>query len=291
MRAACVDIGSNTTRLLVADVDRCGLRVVAEERVFTALGSELEADGRIGAAKLAELAAIVRLQVGTARALRADSIRAVATEAVRRAANGRRLVRELAAQTGIEIEILTAGEEARLAFTGAVGMLERPPAASIAVVDVGGGSSELVIGAPDRSISWWQSTPLGSSTIVDRWLPDDPPTPAQLQTASQRAREAVSEMRPPRPERALAVGGSATSLALVAGRVLDGPAFAAALTLLCSEPSGPLGERLGVDPRRMRLLPAGLVLLQAIAARLGLPLLVVRGGLREGLLLSDRGLG
>jgi exopolyphosphatase / guanosine-5'-triphosphate,3'-diphosphate pyrophosphatase len=286
LRAACIDIGSNTTRLLVADVDDGRLEVVTEAKAFTALGRELQAHGRIGAPKLVELVAVVEAQVAAAQRLGAVETRAVATDAVRRAANGRRLAREVAERTGAEIEILSAGEEARLAFTGAVGMLDEPPTGLVGVVDVGGGSSELVVGEPGWAPAWWESVPLGSSSVTDRWLHSDPPRASELAAALDQIRDAVAGLSPPRPGRALAVGGSATSLGCVAGTLLDAPAFARALYLLGTEPSAALGDRIGVDPRRVRLLPAALLLLEAMAARLGVPLTVSRGGIREGLLLE-----
>ena len=127
---------------------------------------------------------------------------------------------------------------------------------------------------------------LGSSSVTDRWLPSDPPRPSELGVALDHVRDAVAGLSPPTPGRALAVGGSATSLGRVAGRLLDGPAFARALYLLGTEPSAALGARIGVDPRRVRLLPGALLLLEAMATRLGVPLTVSRGGIREGLLLE-----
>jgi exopolyphosphatase / guanosine-5'-triphosphate,3'-diphosphate pyrophosphatase len=286
LRAACIDIGSNTTRLLVADVDQGRLEVVTQDKVYTELGRELHAHGRIGASKLGELVAVVEAQVAAAQRLGATQTRAVATAAVRRAANGRRLAREVAERTGTEIEILSAGEEARLAFSGAVGMLDEPPTGLVGVVDVGGGSSELVVGEPGWTPAWWESVPLGSSSVTDRWLHSDPPRPSELGVALERVRDAVERLSPPRPGRGLAVGGSATSLSRVAGRRLDGPAFARALYLLGTEPSAALGARIGVDPRRVRLLPAALLLLEALAAQLDVPLMVSGGGIREGLLLE-----
>jgi exopolyphosphatase/guanosine-5'-triphosphate,3'-diphosphate pyrophosphatase len=286
LRAACIDIGSNTTRLLVADVEAGRLEVVTQATAFTALGRELQAHGRIGAAKLVELTAVVEAQVAVARRHGATQTRAVATAAVRRAANGRRLARELAERTGTRIEVLSAGEEARLAFAGAVGMLAEPPPGLVGVVDVGGGSSELVVGEPGSGPVWWESVGLGSSSVTDRWLLSDPPRPSELGVALEHVRDAVAGMDPPTPGVALAVGGSATSLGRVAGQLLDGPAFARAIYLLKTEPSVALGNRIGVDPRRVRLLPGALLLLEALASRLGLPLTVSRGGIREGLLLE-----
>ena len=168
-----------------------------------------------------------------------------------------------------QIEVLSAGEEARLAFSGAVGMLDEPPTGLVGVVDVGGGSSELVVGEPGSAPTWWESVGLGSSSVTDRWLLSDPPRPSELGVALDHVRDAVAGLSPPTPGCALAVGGSATSLGRVAGRLLDGPAFAKALYLLGTEPSAALGARIGVDPRRVRLLPGALLLLEAMASRLG----------------------
>jgi exopolyphosphatase/guanosine-5'-triphosphate,3'-diphosphate pyrophosphatase len=259
---------------------------VTQETAFTALGRELQAHGQIGASKLVELIAVVEAQVATAQRLGATQTRAVATAAVRRAANGRRLARELAERTGAEIEVLSAGEEARLAFAGAVGMLDQPPVGLVGVVDVGGGSSELVVGECGSAPAWWESVALGSGSVTDRWLLSDPPRPSELGLALQHVRDAVAVLSPPSPDRALAVGGSASSLGRVAGRLLDGPGFARALCLLGTEPSAALGNRIGLDPRRVRLLPGALLVLEAMASRLGVPLTVSRGGIREGLLLE-----
>jgi exopolyphosphatase/guanosine-5'-triphosphate,3'-diphosphate pyrophosphatase len=271
---------------LVADIEDGRLHAVRQERVFTALARELTPDGRIRQGALEELATVVAEQVATARRLGATELRAVATAAVRRAADGPRLMRSVAERTGTPIEILTAREEARLAFAGAVGMLAPPPIGLVGVVDVGGGSCELAVGEAGQPVSWWESVPLGSSSLTEGCLPSDPPRPSQLRAAVERVQSAVAGISPPTPRQTLAVGGSATSLGRVTGRLLDGPAFAHALDLLGAEPAAVLGERLGVDPRRVRLLPAALVLLQALAARFGAPLAIGSGGIREGLLLE-----
>jgi exopolyphosphatase / guanosine-5'-triphosphate,3'-diphosphate pyrophosphatase len=259
--------------------------------VFTALARELERDGRIEQRTVDELTAVVADQMRTAQRLGATELRAVATAAVRRAADGRRLVRSVGERTGAAIEILSAAEEARLAFAGAVGMLERPPSGPIGVVDVGGGSCEMAVGEASGPVSWWESVPFGSMSLTDRCLPSDPPPTSELDEARALVRGAVAEISPPTPRRTLAVGGSATSLCRVTGPLLDGPAVARALELLGGEPAAVLGERIDVDPRRVRLLPAALVLLEAIAARFGAPLAIGSGGIREGLLLETAGRG
>src|SRR5436305_717757 len=140
VRRACIDIGSNTTRLLVADGDGQALREVHQERAFTRIGRGLQAGGTIAPAKLAEVVEVVRAQLGSARALGAEEVRAVATAAIRRAGNGADLVSAIANDCGLTVEILSGEEEARLAFLGAGRSLAQPPSGELGVVDVGGGS-------------------------------------------------------------------------------------------------------------------------------------------------------
>ncbi|HEY6526849.1 MAG TPA: hypothetical protein VIY10_23885, partial [Solirubrobacteraceae bacterium] len=171
VRAACIDIGSNTTRLLVADCVEGELQEVHQERAFTRIGQGLRSSGTIAAAKIEEVVTVVHGQMAVAREHGAHEIRGVATAAIRVASNGTALVEAIAAGTGLMVEIVSGEEEARLAFRGAAAMLDADTAAllgasgrsaSLGVIDVGGGSSEVVVGsAPDR-VGWWASVPLGS---------------------------------------------------------------------------------------------------------------------------------
>jgi exopolyphosphatase / guanosine-5'-triphosphate,3'-diphosphate pyrophosphatase len=289
MRAGCIDIGSNTTRLLVADRLGTGLQEVHQERAFTRIGRGLATGDEITAAKIEEVVAVVVAQVAIARDQGAEHVCGVATAAIRSAANGHELVAAIRAATGLEVEVLSGEKEARLAFRGAAAMLDRAPGGPLAVLDVGGGSSEMVIGTAPAEIGWWASVALGSSTLTDRWLRDDPPTPAQLAAARREVSGALAEVEPPRPALALAVGGSATSLSRMAGSLLDAAALVRSLRVLCSEPSAVVAFRSGLDPQRARLLPAGLLILEAMSQRLGAAIVVGRGGIREGVLLEALG--
>lgn len=276
VRVACVDVGSNTTRLLVADVRDGRLTVVTERKSYTA----------VGRATPAEVTAVVAEQLAAARAARADEVRGVATAAVRGRSDGRALVAAIRAATGLELTVLSPEDEAQLAFGGAIGMLDGPaPAGLIGVVDVGGGSSELAVGEAGGPLVWWESVPLGSRSVTERWLLSDPPRSDEMLAALVEIRAAMARLSPPTPRTALAVGGSATSLGRVAGRRLDRSACSRALYLLGSAPAAALAASAGVDPQRVRLLPAALMLLETAAARLQRPLAVCAGGIREGVLL------
>ncbi len=289
VRAACIDIGSNTTRLLVADGADGALVEVHQERAFTRIGKGLAASGAIGADKIEEVVAVVRGQLAVARELGAGEIRGVATAAIRTASNGVALVEAIAAGTGLQVEIVSGEDEARLAFRGAAAMLEPETAARchrLGVIDVGGGSSEVVVGAAPDRVGWWASVPIGSGALTDHCLHSDPPSPAELQSARHEVAVALAGLAPPCPEVAVAVGGSATSLGRVAGPVLDAPSLERALTVLTGEAAAAVAERFVIDPQRARLLPAGLLILQGASRLLETTIQVGRGGIREGVLLE-----
>ena len=123
--------------------------------------------------------------------------------------------------TGLELVVLSDEEEARLAFQGAAGTLGADAPEPLGVLDVGGGSSEVVVGrAPDR-IDWWRSMPIGSGSIARAHLHSDPPTESELDAARSAIAGALDMLRPPPVAGAVAVGGSATSLGRIAGPTLD----------------------------------------------------------------------
>src|SRR6478672_6075945 len=119
MVCACIDIGSNTTRLLVAAPRAGGLRELCQQRAFTRIGRALRDDGRIVTGKIEEVAEVVATQARTAEQLGARALKAVATAAIREAANRDDLVAAVRTRCGVDVEVLTDGEEARLAFVGA----------------------------------------------------------------------------------------------------------------------------------------------------------------------------
>lgn len=286
MPCACIDVGSNTTRLLVAHLVQGRLEPLAQERAFTGLGRELHQGRAIGAQKVAELAVVVGGQARLARTMAIDDLRVVATAAVRRAINRDELCLALEAVAGVPVSVLSPEDEARLAFMGATRTLPEAPTGEIAVVDVGGGSSELAIGTLAGGVSWSRSFPVGSGVLVARHLRSDPPAAEELAAARAAVRTELEQAVPPRVALAVAVGGSAASLRRLAGDTLDLPALARAIDLLASAPAAEVAERVGLAPARARLLPGGLVVLEAMVRRLGVPLRVGVGGVREGIVLE-----
>ncbi len=285
MRRACIDIGSNTTRLLIAECHRDELLEVHQERAFTRVGRAVGEEGKISDAKIAEVTAVVARQLRTAKELGASEVHGVATAAIRRAANGGALVSAIRESCGLAVAVLSGEEEARIAFLGAANRIAGDPGSVLGVVDVGGGSSELVVGTAPDAVTWCTSFGVGSGDLADRFLCSDPPSAAELAAAEAHVGQAMQEIRPPRPACAVAVGGSATSLQRLAGPLLDGATFTRALALLGSERAGEVARRFALDIERVRLLPAGLLILQAASRLFEVPLRIGRGGVREGVLL------
>ena len=174
---ACIDVGSNTIRLLVADVRGGRLHELASRREFTRIGRSVSTLGMIPAPKIAEAAATVAEHADLARRLGARQVAVVATAAVRQAGNHAELVAAVQARAGVPMRILPAVEEARLSFVGATRTTEVPPSGPIAVVDVGGGSTEVVVGSAAGGPTWSRSLAIGSGLLADRCLRSDPPGP------------------------------------------------------------------------------------------------------------------
>jgi exopolyphosphatase/guanosine-5'-triphosphate,3'-diphosphate pyrophosphatase len=288
VRRACIDIGTNTTRLLVAECDGPGLLEVHQERAFTRIGKGRRRDGTIGPAKMADVVAVVAAQLQTARDHGAGDVRGVATAAIRSAPDGTALVAAIHRTCGLAVDILSGEEEARLAFVGAAGTLDHVPAGELGVVDVGGGSSELVVGTAPDQVRWSASFAVGSGDLTDGYLGSDPPSGSELAQARAQIARALDGLDVPRPTVAVAVGGSAASLPRLAGPLLDSEAFDRLLRLLAGERASEIARRFTIDEERVRLLPAGLLILEAASQRFGAALRIGCGGIREGVLLEAR---
>jgi exopolyphosphatase/guanosine-5'-triphosphate,3'-diphosphate pyrophosphatase len=281
MLCGCIDIGTNTTRLLVADVRDGRLVEVAQRKAFTRLGRGLKPGGAISAEKIEQTARVVEDQRALARELGVEQLRVLATAVIRRAANKHAV---LAALGGVEV--LDGAEEARLAFVGATRTLGRPLPGQVAVVDVGGGSTEIAVGTLEHGVEWSASLDFGSGFLADAYLRVDPPGAAELDAIRAHAAEALQHVLPPPVDHAVAVGGSAASLTRLVGPVLDPRSLRRALATLTAESVQDVARRFELVPERVKLLPAGILALDAAAQVLGRPLLIGNGGLREGVLLE-----
>jgi exopolyphosphatase/guanosine-5'-triphosphate,3'-diphosphate pyrophosphatase len=285
MLCACIDIGSNTTRVLVADVEDGALREVLQRRAFTRIGKGLKG-GEIPREKLDEVARVVAEQRHLIEQLGTDAMRVVATAAIRGAVNQDEFAAAMRDGGGVEVEILDGAEEARLAFLGATRTLGQPLDGTVGVVDVGGGSTELAIGTVPAGATWSESFRVGSGLLTDAYLRSDPPAAADLHAMRQHAQGVFEGLALPAVDAAVAVGGSAASLRRLVGAVLDAESLQRAMRVLSGDPSEEVSRRFAIDRERVTLMPAGLTVLDAASQALGRPLQIGRGGLREGILLE-----
>ena len=244
MLCAAIDIGSNTTRVLVAEPQEGQLRKVMEQRAYTRIGKASQHDGAIDADKVAELAEAVATQVRLAEEVGAEAIRTVATAAIREAANRAEVVAEITRVAGVEVEVLSEHEEGRLAFIGATKTLGHPVEGDVAVVDVGGGSSEVVVGSVTEGLRSVQSFKIGSGSLADDFLSNDPPSPAEMRAVREYIADFFEGIEFEQPDQAVAVGGSATSLRTLVGAALEYETLERAIRVLTGDPIARGGQAL-----------------------------------------------
>jgi exopolyphosphatase/pppGpp-phosphohydrolase len=287
---AAVDVGANSVHLLVAVVTGRRLEPLVDESVFLGLGDRVDATGTLGPAKRGELVAVLVRYAQTARRLGARQVAFVGTEPMRRAGDAATAVQEVGLAAEVPLDVLDPREEAELTLIGVTS--GRPITRELAVVDVGGGSSQLVrIGPahPPASIG----LPLGGARLTAAFVTSDPPSEAAIESMRAEAGRLVGQLPPFEVAELIAVGGTASNLvkvlpAATLDRRLDRSRLEAALEVLRSEPSASAAERHAINPTRARLLPAGSLILEAVLAHLRLDeLSVSEAGVREGTVLAQ----
>jgi exopolyphosphatase / guanosine-5'-triphosphate,3'-diphosphate pyrophosphatase len=277
MRIGVIDVGSNTTRLLVASADRDGLVPLEKEKVRLSLGEEIERYGAVSDVHVAAAAKAVRDFAAVARRKRVASLDVFLTAPGRQAGNADELVAALSRAARVPARVLTKEEEGSLAYRGAVLTAEIPLPSRIAACDIGGASTEIAVGSPDGEPDWIESVDLGSVRLT-----------ARAGDMSTEARQAFGSLEPPAVEAALVVGGSARAARRLVGATLGEEELGEALNLVETCPPREIARRFGVDRARAEILPAGVILLAEVQGRLGVPLNVCDGGIREGAVLASR---
>jgi exopolyphosphatase/guanosine-5'-triphosphate,3'-diphosphate pyrophosphatase len=285
MRVGVIDVGANTMRLLVATPGADGLEVVHRERVQLGLGESIEQCGRISEDRLAAARRAARDQAASARRLDCARTQIVVTSPGRQAENAGELVAALSRARGVPVRVLSAEEEGSFAYRGVLGTLADPPE-SVAVCDVGGGSTQIAVGAPDDAPAWVRSLDIGSLRLTRRALTDDPPSSTAIAAAQAEVMRVFAGLTPPLPQAAYATGGSARALAKVVGPRLGAEELGVAVHVVTARPTRRLAKTFEISPARASTLAAGTLLLAATQRLLGVPLVVARAGLREGLALS-----
>ena len=188
-RVAAVDCGTNSIRLLVADVTDAGLRDVHREMRVVRLGQGVDATGVLAPEAIERTRVALADYTAVMRRKGVERVRMVATSATRDAANRDDFFAMVRTTLGVDAEVISGDEEARLAFAGAVGDLE-PEDGPFVVVDVGGGSTEVVVGSLTSSgpqVVAARSVDVGCVRLTERCLPDDPPAPEQVAAAREVA--------------------------------------------------------------------------------------------------------
>jgi exopolyphosphatase/guanosine-5'-triphosphate,3'-diphosphate pyrophosphatase len=215
-RVGVIDIGTNSTRLLVAEVEGATLRELDRRSTVTRLGEGLEASGRLSDAAIQRVTDTIARYRQIIDREEADKVVAVATSAMRDAQNGEDLRRRLETDYGVIARTISGDEEARLTFLGATAGREH---GETLVIDIGGGSTEYVVGPPGRAPGFHVSTRMGSVRHTERHLHHDPPQAEELHALAQDADAILAEDIPApirdQVERAIAVAGTATSLAAI----------------------------------------------------------------------------
>ena len=276
MRVGVIDVGSNTTRLLVASAGPDGLEPLETQKLRLSLGEEIERHGAVSAVHVAAAAKAVRGMAHAARRKRIDSLDVFLTAPGRQATNSAELVAALTRAAGVKARVLTKEEEGTLAYRGAVLTAELALPERIAVCDIGGASTEIAVGTPESDPDWIESVDLGSVRLTARGT-----------DMHAEAEDAFAHLDPPTVEAALVVGGSARAARRLAGAELGESELVEALQIVASTSPREVSRRFGIDRARAGILPAGVILLAEVQRKLGVTLHVCGGGIREGAVLAS----
>jgi exopolyphosphatase/guanosine-5'-triphosphate,3'-diphosphate pyrophosphatase len=276
-RIAIVDIGTNSTRLLVADVSDHRVVEVERRSRVTRLGRGVDLSGQLSSEAIEAVCEAVAEYERIYRAAGAEAVDAIATSAVRDSANGGAFIAELRERFDLSARVLEGEEEARLTYLGATA--ESPPRSPTLVVDIGGGSTELVIGAGEE-ILFHASLQAGVVRHTERHIASDPPTTAELEALAADARSLIEAAAAANgaggrvaAEAAVAVAGTPTSLAAVElelepydpdrvhGHTLTLPSIQRQLSNLASASLEQRTLIAGLHPDRAPTIVAGVVIL------------------------------
>ncbi len=295
---AAIDIGSNTVRVVVARCRANKLDILEADERLVRIGESVNATGSISRQKWDETISVLRDYQALAKKHSVQSVLTVATEAIRKANNKDEFLADIKRETDLSVNMISGDIEAILTFYGATYEIAQEDNAvnRIGVMDLGGGSTELVL-AKQMQINWHTSFPIGSGWLHDRYLESNPPALDDIATARIFLQTYLTRLNIKYlPPVLIATGGSANSLLLLAQRAFRLNASQNRLTLddllrceglLCALPAEEIAERYQLDVKRARILTAGLLIVCAMLERLQLHEIRISSyGLREGVLLA-----
>jgi exopolyphosphatase/guanosine-5'-triphosphate,3'-diphosphate pyrophosphatase len=271
-RVAVIDIGSNSTRLLVADVEDGRVSPIERRSTVTRLGRGVDLSGRLATEAIEAACGAVDPYVATVRETGVEAVDAIATSAVRDAENGSAFIAELRERFALSARVLDGEEEARLTYMGATS--ETAPEVPTLVIDIGGGSTEMIVGE-GRQIEFHTSLQAGVVRHSERHLIHDPPIPVELEALATDLRALIetATVGAPRAEAGIAVAGTPTSLAAIElelepydpkrvhGHVLELRSIQRMLSRLASAPLAQRAEIPGLHADRAPTIVAGVVTL------------------------------
>jgi exopolyphosphatase/guanosine-5'-triphosphate,3'-diphosphate pyrophosphatase len=280
-RVAVIDVGTNSTRLLVADVEGGRVSPLERRSTVTRLGRGVDLSGHLASEAIEDVCAAIGGYIGMIEELGAETVDVIATSAVRDADNGSAFVAELRERFALSARVLDGEEEARSTYLGATA--EAPPSEPTLVLDIGGGSTELVVGQGSE-VSFHDSLQVGVVRHSERHIASNPPTAGELEALATDVRGLIeaSVGTGVAASRGIAVAGTPTSLAAIElglepydpsrvhGHVLALPSIQRMLSQLASVPLAERVEIPGMHPDRAPTIVAGVVVLVEAMRAFGL---------------------
>lgn len=286
-RYGVIDVGSNTIHLLVGEVEGGGVLPVTGEKVSARLGAGVDKSGSIVEERLALAEEAIRLFARISALNGVSEPAILATSAVRDAANGQELIERVAGATGLEMRLISGDEEADLGFRGAVSAVGKTWEGAALVVDLGGGSAQLIVGEASNGPLMQISLPLGSNRTTEKFVENDPAKKKELKALDKHVKEMMPGwgLSPGVP--VVAVGGSARAMLKITQDRLTVDRLRQLASEITDRPSSVLAREYGIAPERARVLPAAITTFAAILEHFDREdLTVARGGLREGTILT-----
>ena len=282
-RVGAVDIGTNSTRLLVADVDDGRVADIERETRVTRLGEGVDERRRLLPVPIARVRNVLSDYRRTTELLGVDRTLAIATSAIRDAENGEAFLGEIEWSYGFATRLLSGHDEALMTYRGVTS--ERAVGEGTVIVDIGGGSTELIAGEPE-GVRWHDSLDIGSVRLTERFVHSDPPTGDELSACASAVQALLAERVPDdvreRATAAIGVAGTITSIAALAlgldeydrervhGSRLTADELSAQLNRLAAVPVAERRELRPLDPERAPVIVAGAVIAREVLSFFGL---------------------
>jgi exopolyphosphatase / guanosine-5'-triphosphate,3'-diphosphate pyrophosphatase len=299
MRVASIDIGTNTTLLLVAEQNADGtVSALAERAEITRLGRGIGGDGLLRDDNVNRTLEVLASYAEHARLLAAPIV-AIGTEGLRRAPNAGVFLEKAKAILGTAVEVISGDREAQLTFLAAQRSFPAEAAGNVVVIDIGGGSTEIIAAQGGR-ISFRQSLPLGSVRLTEAFVRNDPPTQAEIDQLENHVVGLLKDLPFSANATLIGAAGTVTTIAAMAQGLRDyDPAkvhgyqltvaqLEAQVQRLRTSKQADREHMAGLDPRRADVIFAGSTLLKKIAERAGSPhVLVSDRGIRWGRLFDE----